>query len=811
MAARKKVGEALESVSRIPKGDKGKASTVITNNFPLKFEHDRSVYQYDVAIEPNLYHRDRPAIVRATLRQAGVTGSVVVRGAIAYASQQLHPKGVDKLDMAYVPTPNSRGVASKERKVTLAFTKLISPPTPAKSELSSEWYTFVMCLLTEALEEGGLTKIGGAFYDLENGDLYALETPSGDGINLLTGLKVSLHPTERCGLMLVVDLATRVTRKGTVWDVIKEARAAGGATASGQQACVRDHVEGATCVVTGYKTEHRRQAIRADKIRFDLTPRTLMSLPPGAPPNTKRQTYAEYLNSVYGIPLKDIDMTQPLIEHESKRQLDESGKPRIFHFVPQMMRLASQSKAVREDHELQKRLKAVALMAPETRFNLIFKWVRQLTTGGAFHRLQQEWRLGVTPRLVEAPSRDLPSPSIVDGSGKPVTVTNSRQWLVKRGMALAKNGFVPKNWTVVTPLIIERQTRDFVDVLMSATINGMGARWPQPSFHTYRSGRDDRQNLRTLKESVLPEVDADAEFVLFVLPSDSDEFYNEVKSMTLQEWKVPSQCVLFKNVQNERNHLNVASRVGGQMLVKAGGELWGQVGKDVPNSLICGVATAPVGADVVAAVCVMRGDDLMFVYEGSRRVHARGVGKAVCEMVGEAAAASEAQCRERKTPPPTSLVVFRSGMDEGSVPDIAEHEVVPLRELCGERKWKLCVVASLKRCLTRFYSPAAGCIVDSAVLPNTGHTFLMVPHNANVGTPTPMKLSVLCNDIPSLQRSGNTIQEMSFKLCHMFFGWWGATREPAPVMYAERHAELVARLKDPKAGIAIPKASYVAM
>lgn len=187
------------------------------------------------------------------------------------------------------------------------------------------------------------------------------------------------------------------------------------------------------------------------------------------------------------------------------------------------------------------------------------------------------------------------------------------------------------------------------------------------------------------------------------------------------------------------------------------------------------------------------------------------MGRALCEMIGEAGAKYSDESKAMKLSPLTSIVLYRSGMDEGSVPDVTLHEMVPVRELCTERKWKLCVVASLKRCLTRFHEPPSGTVVDSAVLPKTGHTFLMVAHNANVGTATAMKYTMLANDVPKLQRSADVVQGLTFKLCHMFFGWWGPTREPSVVMYAQRHAELCAGLKDPKLGIHIPKGCYSAL
>ena len=815
-AAKNKVSAAMGAVNSIPKGTNGKPDSVTTNNFPFKVSHDRSVYQYDVVIEPNVFHQERSGIVRAAVRQSKMkvdANALVVRGAIAYSAAPLHASDKDKNPetrvLAYTPPDTARGVASKPRTITLRFTRLISPPGP-KNELSTEWYGFMTSLLADALEDGGLTKIGGAYYDLEDaGNGHSLEGLDGDGVTLLTGLKMSLHPTDRSGMMIAADVATRVTRNGTVLDVLREAER-GKVGAANQQQAKRNHVEGVICVAT-YKTGNRRQTVRADKIRFDMNPRTVMALPPGAAANTKRQTYAEYMNVVHGLQLRDIDMNQPLIEHVSKKQVDADGKAKVFHFLPQMLRVASQSQAVRDDSELQKRIKKIALMPSELRFNTIGQWMTQLTTNGMFHRLRQHWQVDVSDRFVQAPSRVLSPPELFSGGDRPrqIPISGSSQWLVKSGMQLPIKGFTPKAWTVVYPQNIADKTDQFATMMMANTINGLKAGWPQPHKLPYQSSQNDAQNMRVLKDTVLPNIDADAEFVLFVLPNDSETFYQAIKTETLQAWKVPSQCVLYKNVVNERNHLNVSSRVGGQMLVKSGSELWTQTGKDVPNSLICGVAATKCGDGVVLAVVACRGDDFRFVYEGTRVTRpGPPMGRVLCEMIKDASAVYHAQSKAMKLSPLTSVIVYRSGLDEGSVPDVTLHEVVPLRELCTEHKWKLCVVSSLKRCLTRFYKPAIGTVVDRAVLPKTGHTFLMVAHHANVGTATAMKYTVLVNDVPALQRSGDVVQSLSFKLCHMFFGWWGATREPSVVMYAQRHADLCAGLKTPKDGILIKKGCY---
>jgi len=263
-----------------------------------------------------------------------------------------------------------------------------------------------------------------------------------------------------------------------------------------------------------------------------------------------------------------------------------------------------------------------------------------------------------------------------------------------------------------------------------------------------------------------------------------------VKRRGLQEWNVPTQCVLIKNLTNERKVASVVSRLAGQMVVKTGGMLWAS--KPDPafaSTMIVGLTAA----DGIYALSAAAGGDMMVLGTWTRPTSGKleDISSAIQVMLK--LALDEFQKLTKKAA--ERVVVYRPGMNEGDVPRIISEEVVPCQKLCGERKVQLAMITALKRCAVRFYPAAAGALVDKYVLPATGFTFLCVPQVVTQGSATAMKFSVISNDIAFAGDTdggagGRFFENLTFSQCHQFQGWWGSTREPAVVMYATRAADM---------------------
>jgi hypothetical protein len=756
-----------------------------TNYFPVTCSLKTSFMVYDVVVEPEIVNpRARREIVKALVaRQATALNvpSGIYRNKIMYAPRSLHPANTKSVEIVHHAQEGAKGWKGKAVKVKLTHTRDIAA---TKEGLSTEYYNVITSILAEALEEGGLMKIINAYYDINSQFTAAgghIQSDQYGTLQLMKGYEFALHPTKH-GLMLNVDMTFRTTRSCTVLDHIKKIMTLEKDPKKAQK-LVAEELEG--CIgLTTYQHERRRQTFKITQVLFDKTP--LSQIPKMTPP----KTFKEYMHSAHQIQLTDD--RQPLLRHVSKREVDQDGKPREFFFIPELSRLVGQSTRMRADADLQQELKRHCLVDSCTRFNVIFDFVKNFFQAKPVRDFLNIWGIVITPKMVLAPARVLPKVQLQIQGDRPLEQNEARRsWLIRKGIRPTELPAKPSTWAYVFPMNLKEAAQQFLEVLMSDTINGVGAAWSAPTEYPYQSSPNPTQNLRTLKDRILPEIDEQTKFMLIVLPDDNEEFYVEVKRTSLQEWKIPSQCVLRKNVLNTRNHQNVASRIGGQMLVKAGGHLWHAaasqpgVPADPSECMVCGIDYATSTKGEVVALSAMAAPKYLCVGNFS----AVAKGGAVGALLRQAIDAYTGQFKK----PPKSVVIFRSGLHEGDIVKIISNEVQMVTGALKKEGITCCFVASLKRSHARFHQPPSGTVVDTHVTGAYGFSFLMVPQTVNIGTATAMKFSILVNTVPEL-RNAAVLEWMTFKLCHMFYGWWATTREPAPVMYASRLADLASML-----------------
>lgn len=97
-----------------------------------------------------------------------------------------------------------------------------------------------------------------------------------------------------------------------------------------------------------------------------------------------------------------------------------------------------------------------------------------------------------------------------------------------------------------------------------------------------------------------------------------------------------------------------------------------------------------------------------------------------------------------------------------------------------------------KRVNTRIFynksNPPCGTVVDSVITSSARNDFFIVSQHVQQGTVTPTLYTVIYN---SLDLHEIMIQQITYKLTHMYYNWSGTIRVPAPCQYAHKLAYLV--------------------
>ncbi|KAJ7075722.1 argonaute-like protein [Mycena belliarum] len=151
--------------------------------------------------------------------------------------------------------------------------------------------------------------------------------------------------------------------------------------------------------------------------------------------------------------------------------------------------------------------------------------------------------------------------------------------------------------------------------------------------------------------------------------------------------------------------------------------------------------------------------------------------------------------RKEPTNAPKRLIFYRDGVSEGQFQQVLDQELPLIRAACDQLKIKpkITLVVVGKRHHVRLFPSndrdadrsgncPAGTVVDRDIGHPTEFDFYLQSHGGLLGTSRPAHYSVLYDE-NSL--TADTMQALSFALCHVYAGSTRSVSIPAPVYYAD--------------------------
>ncbi|KAF9226544.1 argonaute-like protein [Gyrodon lividus] len=154
------------------------------------------------------------------------------------------------------------------------------------------------------------------------------------------------------------------------------------------------------------------------------------------------------------------------------------------------------------------------------------------------------------------------------------------------------------------------------------------------------------------------------------------------------------------------------------------------------------------------------------------------------------------QLAEKKTSniAPSRLIFYRDGVSEGQFKQVLDQEVDALKAACKELGIdpKITVIVVAKRHHVRFFprqgegdksgNCPAGTVVDQIVAHPTEFDWYLQSHGGLLGTSRPAHYNVLYDDN---KFNADSLQSLSFALCHVYARSTRSVSIPAPVYYAD--------------------------
>ncbi|KAL1478119.1 hypothetical protein MTO96_035208 [Rhipicephalus appendiculatus] len=196
---------------------------------------------------------------------------------------------------------------------------------------------------------------------------------------------------------------------------------------------------------------------------------------------------------------------------------------------------------------------------------------------------------------------------------------------------------------------------------------------------------------------------------------------------------------------------------------------------------------SPSVAAVVASI-----DDSASRYVALISPQEKTNGKTRIEIISDMAIMAEELFRHYKTnraETPKDILFYRDGVSEGEVTQVYGEELLSLRNAFTKvfrSNPRITFVTVQKRHRTRFchkneYNVPPGTVVDTTITQHANSEFFMCSHAPVRGTARPAHYRVIQDDIGFALE---TLQKITYSLCHMYARCDTPVSIPAPVYYA---------------------------
>uniref|UniRef100_A0A182K9L7 Uncharacterized protein n=1 Tax=Anopheles christyi TaxID=43041 RepID=A0A182K9L7_9DIPT len=585
------------------------------------------------------------------------------------------------------------------------------------------------------------------------------------------------------GLMLNLDVTHRVLMQTTVYTHIKMlAQARGGQFREN----VLKSLLGAIVL-----TRYNKKTYRIDDVCFDATPLSTFKY------GEREITYADYYKEHYGLEIKDHQ--QPLLLNRSERRVVGKTEPEemIVCLVPEICFLTGLTDEMRNDHKVMRDIATYTRITPNQRLVAMRQFCENVNKNDAARTLLASWglELKTTPKAMIG--RQLAPENITSGGG----VVGSAGPNVDYTRQVTNNPMLEivhiRQWMLLYTQRDEQHASVFRDCV-KRTCKLLGVEIAQPQIEVLPQ---DSTNLyaQALRTRIRP----GTQIVVIICPTSRDDRYAAIKRILCTEVPIPSQVINARTLANEKRNRSVVLKVLLQMNCKLGGSLWG-VRIPIKRTMICGIDTYHEAKQRSNSVGAFVGSlDPAFTHWYSRATvqeRKEEILNGLCVSLEKTLQAYQ----RRNCHLPDRIILFRDGVSDEQTNICNEYEIPQLQAACKlvqpDYEPKITFIVVQKRIITRLFAmnrggcdegqsnAPPGTVLDNTVTRRYMFDFFLVSQTVQMGTVTPTHYIVLRDDS---KFSPDILQQLSYKMCYMYYNWTGTIRVPACCQYAHKLAYLV--------------------
>ena len=572
---------------------------------------------------------------------------------------------------------------------------------------------------------------------------------------------------------------------------------------------------------------------RVKAVRFDLNPTSTFTLSGGKKKAASAISYTDFYRRFYNRIV--YDPNQPLLEVFAEKRSE------TVILVPELCALTGLTDEMKKDRMLMHEVLQYSRVGTGDKLNQCVAICRDLFNGstsapvvdassssGKARQMMKEWQcsLSQVPARIEA--RVLDPCEVSFGQKRYVVEDGNFQRWTRNGSQCPVQ---VSRWLVIHT----EQDRQLVDMWLRSMRElggaGFGMHFGEPL--RFLMGGNSEELRRILLDQVTPDIQL---VMMFTPQKDSNRLYKVLKNITTTVRPCITQVVKSETMRKRQSIVAIVTRVVMQISAKLLGPLW-HVNLDTPLTPMMTEPTMIVGIDtfenkefprksVIGFVASMdafvsqyfsttvlideipRDDPTKYFDRVSQKIR-------LCMHE-----AFEAFADANEGVLPTNIIVYRNSVSRQEMKRIGqfeieaildsikatnsetwdEHHIVPEHIKTKECAYDphLTYIMCMKNVPARFFmmgspegarNPPPGTVLDS-VAPGTDHYgFYLVNQHVSRGSAAPTQYVV---GYESSNFSVDAIQNLTFKLSHMYYNFPGAVRLPAPAQYAKKLAHMVA-------------------
>ncbi|XP_070495735.1 uncharacterized protein [Chironomus tepperi] len=588
-------------------------------------------------------------------------------------------------------------------------------------------------------------------------------------------------------ILLCCEISHKVLRQETAYDVFERCRQ----ESNDVKTAFKREIIGSVVI-----TRYNNKTYRVDDVDFSKTASSTFDM------KGQQKTFVQYYQEQYGIKINQPN--QPLLITNPKPRDIRGGQNEVICLVPELCNTTGLTENMKSNFQLMKAMADYTRMDPKKRVERLMKFNDRMLSTQKSAEIFDQFQTKLQPRLVELTGRQLDQETILFGNGKTAKNDYRVDWTNPMKMNEMYANESLQRWGIIFPSRAANDTRTFLK-LLEEVAHGMRYEMKAPKSIEIS---DDR--VGTYAKELENFVSKDPKFIMVIVPNASADRYSAIKKITCVNNSIPTQVVVQKTMQPKKGNIgsvkSIATKVLIQMNCKLGGCAW------MVNIPIKGLMT--VGFDVSRDTSDKKKSYGAFVASMDLKQSTKFFSSVASHSDGEECSRQIANHMRKALASymqlhgclPQRILFYRDGVGEGDIERVHTQEVNQIQEAIStiyrsnvsQNDPSFAFIIVTKRINTRFFTskgsnhenPTSGTVVDSVVTLPERYDFYLISQSVRQGTVSPTSYNVI---IDNLGLTPDKIQQLTYKMCHLYYNWSGTTRVPCVLQYAQKLGVLVSQ------------------